>query len=807
MENKSRKVLNQGEKLVIKDKEVEIKNHIGSGGSCLVYEGIWDGKPVIVKEFYPAGLDLERDEHNDLVIPVEISAKFNRLKENFISGQSLHSRFYGNSEKIREHSMPILFEHGEYHNTDYTVSYPGVGTTLANIGRSELSLLTVSKIMVSVCDAISAFHKARCLYLDIKPENFFYLHSKVGELIYVCDFDTIIPLDRIKRREYEYCRYSLGWVAPEQLLNEQKTNYAMPEMISYSSDIFSIGCVFFWLLTGYRPQKEDIDDIAANNFRWKEKSEILKNANTEVLEYINSICSSILNLDVPERKATFGFSDSILEVAHLFEHLKTLNYGNAYENKPIYEKLGDIKSEIDNIKGQLVETFRSVNERTAGHGKNESDYQQNAELAQPQKRSTQNTRIVSYSDLRDLGMKPIDIANRLVENDYALYEGQTQENEGTPEQWAEYLSCYPQTFRYLLNEKNEIVGNWSFCGITEGKQVKHIIDGTFEEAQLKISDTDCILTPGDHICYILNFSANEGYNTSANIKLLSDAFFEQMLEFATKRIFFKTFYVNAFRKDHEAFFKGMGFEFLRDNTPFGRLYQMKVTSAKPLEYSEEFIELKNIYRNHYKKITYRPMGDNPEEMTEEQLKEIARLIYQTDPYIYPAMFESEEDAMQVIPEMILRNDTMFCKNNLYLALCNKEIIGLILWHKGPLNWNSDIYMESTRAKGSIISPIINRVEEEYFSEYASVSQECISLINICVDKKQRNHGTGRELIKRFLKYSQFICEEYELYVLKENSSAVHLYESLGFEITEELDGFSPRKKKPRCYRMILENDD
>lgn len=56
-------------------------------------------------------------------------------------------------------------------------------------------------------------------------------------------------------------------------------------------------------------------------------------------------------------------------------------------------------------------------------------------------------RIVTYEDLLELGMDALSISKRLVENDYDLYPDMVVENEGTPEQWAEYLSTYPDTFR------------------------------------------------------------------------------------------------------------------------------------------------------------------------------------------------------------------------------------------------------------------------------------------------------------------------------------------------------------------------
>ena len=191
------------------------------------------------------------------------------------------------------------------------------------------------------------------------------------------------------------------------------------------------------------------------------------------------------------------------------------------------------------------------------------------------------TRIATYQDLSDLGMTALDIAKRLVDNDYHLYSDMVVENEGTPEQWAEYLSTYPDTFRYLLNEKNEIIGNWSFLAVSEEIHVAKLAAGELAEESFSLDETEYLMFPGDYIGYLLNLSVNIGYNNPANLNMLLTALAEQMLAFAEDGIFFKAWYVNVFRKDHEAMYRRLGFSYLLDNKSFGKVYFMDCSTTQP----------------------------------------------------------------------------------------------------------------------------------------------------------------------------------------------------------------------------------
>ena len=192
---------------------------------------------------------------------------------------------------------------------------------------------------------------------------------------------------------------------------------------------------------------------------------------------------------------------------------------------------------------------------------------------------------------------------------------------------------------------------------------------------------------------------------------------------------------------------------------------------------------------------------DPRDYTESQLKDIAALIYQTDPYIYPAMFRSQENAELLIPELILRGDSMFCAENLFVSMAADTIVGIILWHKGPLDWDPGLLNEIECAYGIEQSPYLALAKEKYFCSYNNAPEDRISIINVCTKSDFRNVGIGSILLHSFIEEHRE-CRQFELYVLADNLRAIHLYQKCGFSAVECLQGFSIDNRDLPCLRML-----
>lgn len=181
-------------------------------------------------------------------------------------------------------------------------------------------------------------------------------------------------------------------------------------------------------------------------------------------------------------------------------------------------------------------------------------------------------------------------------------------------------------------------------------------------------------------------------------------------------------------------------------------------------------------------------------LSDKQLQQIAGLIYDTDPYIYPAMYKDKQEAEAIIPRMIRKGDRMFRAENMFIALEGKAVIGVLLWKRGPLRWDPEIY-EKCGGKAEHIG----RVVREYFDLFAETPAATASLVRISVREDRRRRRIGTALADLFMREEAGPCE---LYVLINNTGAVGFFESQGFKPRETRPGFSLDYSAYPCYWMV-----
>ncbi len=426
----------------------------------------------------------------------------------------------------------------------------------------------------------------------------------------------------------------------------------------------------------------------------------------------------------------------------------------------------------------------------------------NRSLAINSKSST-DAIFVTTKELKEVyGWTEQRIAQSVVFNDKILYgissDGDT---EGTPEHWAEHIESRPDTFGYIYSphEKNTIIGNYSFCGLRipkDNKQKKALIDkiekGNLLESQLKaeevsslaVSDTHCIL-------YILNLSMNKGEEgeCDSNYEVLMDNFLNTIKEYAKQRVFFDCAYTRLFIKKHYSFYEDLGFENI-ENIEYdqveNRMYKME-NFPYDLKWKGEIVdEIIALYNERVvERTTFRPC-----EKKDLSDYAIYDLIYKTDPYIYPSLLGSIENCREALSLVYEKNiDSMFNYSNLFIAKRGSAIVGIILWHKGKLNWTNDVIKASLVLNGIKPPKHFEKVSEEYFSQYNKPKKDSVEILNLCIAEKYRNLGIGKEFLESFLKWRKE--KEVILYCLEDNESANKLYQNLNFKQVDIDTAYTP----------------
>ncbi|GIW93572.1 MAG: hypothetical protein KatS3mg110_1613 [Pirellulaceae bacterium] len=134
------------------------------------------------------------------------------------------------------HILPL--KNAEFIDGQFVIAYPLGERTLADRLQRRMSLATAVHFAEQMIGAVAHAHKHRVIHCDIKPENFILFP---GNVLRLTDFG-------IAKVAYQTLRASgsgtVGYVAPEQAMGRP----------SFYSDVFSLGLIFYRMLTGVLPE-------------------------------------------------------------------------------------------------------------------------------------------------------------------------------------------------------------------------------------------------------------------------------------------------------------------------------------------------------------------------------------------------------------------------------------------------------------------------------------------------------------------------------------------------------------------------
>ncbi|MEY4509923.1 MAG: hypothetical protein RLZZ450_2045 [Pseudomonadota bacterium] len=211
--------------------QFRILQRIGSGGMGAVYKA-------------------EQPEMNRFVA-IKI------LHPKYVSRPDLVSRFRREARAMSHLSHPNtarVYMYGQLEDgACYIVMEYLEGKNLAQITRAEgmLKAARAVNIMVQVCGALEEAHRQGMVHRDLKPENIF-LTSQGG----IADFPKVLDFGLAKVTQREMRPGSLiltqeGMVfgTPEFMSPEQ----ARGQQLDARSDIYSLGCILYEMLTGKLP--------------------------------------------------------------------------------------------------------------------------------------------------------------------------------------------------------------------------------------------------------------------------------------------------------------------------------------------------------------------------------------------------------------------------------------------------------------------------------------------------------------------------------------------------------------------------
>src|SRR5215475_3429290 len=111
------------------------------------------------------------------------------------------------------------------------------------------------RIVKDVLDALNYAHRHGIVHRDVKPSNVMVDHS--GK-VWLLDFGIAIAMGEQRRTRTGQVVGTLSYMSPEQI--------SKPRTIDHRSDVYSVGCMFYEMLTGRPPFVKSKEGVGDSDF-------------------------------------------------------------------------------------------------------------------------------------------------------------------------------------------------------------------------------------------------------------------------------------------------------------------------------------------------------------------------------------------------------------------------------------------------------------------------------------------------------------------------------------------------------------
>lgn len=235
-----------------------IKNEIGRGGSCIVYEAVritdtGDQTLYRIKEFYPYKLHISRN-NNELVPSVHDMDSFQKEQKQFRCDFSHTNKLFysGDNYSSMTNQLDVFNQNG----TSYILSAYSSKNTLA--AYKPVNLKECITLIKQVVYVLGNIHKMGYLYLDIKPDNVLIIDGYQKQ-VQLFDFNSLFEWKKVNQPNDIRLSYTKGFAPIE--LQTSKIKRLGPH-----TDVYSVGALLFYLLFGHIPTVPDCEIDAVYDF-------------------------------------------------------------------------------------------------------------------------------------------------------------------------------------------------------------------------------------------------------------------------------------------------------------------------------------------------------------------------------------------------------------------------------------------------------------------------------------------------------------------------------------------------------------
>ncbi len=208
--------------------------------------------------------------------------------------------------RLKHPCIASLMDRGQLKGTPYLITDYIAGTTLSRVDfdKEEFPVAGRVRLLIDICDAVQFAHQELILHRDIKPGNVIVRQDGRGVLT---DFGLAKFLDNNADRNLTYTGQLVGtpkFMSPEQIEGKSSD--------STSVDIYGLGALMYFLLTGNPPFRDDGLTQLADKIRYEMPQDPRK-YNDQVDKDLINICFKCLQKDPADRYTSVALLKQDLE--------------------------------------------------------------------------------------------------------------------------------------------------------------------------------------------------------------------------------------------------------------------------------------------------------------------------------------------------------------------------------------------------------------------------------------------------------------------------------------------------------------
>jgi len=159
--------------------------------------------------------------------------------------------------------------------------------------KQKLPPVEAVEIMLQVCRALEAAHSVGIIHRDLKPQNI--MRDKTGRIL-VMDFGLARTLEGDGMTQTGALVGTMDYMSPEQALGKE---------LDQRSDLFTLGLIFYELLTGKMPYKAD-SVVASLLKRTQERAAPVSSHDASIPRPLSDIVGKCMDPDVKLRYQSAG---------------------------------------------------------------------------------------------------------------------------------------------------------------------------------------------------------------------------------------------------------------------------------------------------------------------------------------------------------------------------------------------------------------------------------------------------------------------------------------------------------------------